>query len=219
MGVLYDQLAAKLLPGMSIPEPIRKLYDWIEAHGYFVEQASGARIGFLFPEAELRAGWTDSERPGGTIIEIAGSGNSGLEHWFGHDDPKVLNRLCVFAQTGAEGSMAAFWLNEDGTQKIVHLGSGSGSTLVCILASDAVDFLRLLAIGYDEICWNSEFPTPPNEGGELLVQPNKPFQDWVATSFDVSIPQTAVEIVKHPNEIGDENPEDEFARWVDSNIK
>jgi len=218
MGILYDQLENKLLPGMYIPQEFQKLFEWIESNELYVEQSGGARIGFLFPEDELKAGWTDDERPGGTIIEIAGSGNQGLEHWFGNDDPNVLNRLCVFARTGAEGSMAALWLDEKGTQKIVHLGSGSGSTLVCVLAPEPVDFLRLLAIGYDEICWNSEFSAEPNAGDDITVHPNKPFQDWVAETFHVTIPKTADEIVTYPSEMDDEDPKDEFARWVNSSI-
>lgn len=202
---------------MSVPEPIRLLYDWIESQETYVEQSTGARIGFLFPESKLKAGWTDTERPGGTIIEFAGSGNEGLEYWFGHDNPEVLNRLCVFAQTGAEGSMAAFWLNDAGIQKIVHLGSGSGSTLVCVLAENPVDFLRLLAIGYDEICWNGDFSEPPNQG-YFYVHPNTEFRKWVTDTFGVTIPDRASEIVKFPNEMGDEHPEDEFAKWVDDNI-
>ena len=49
----------------------------------------------------------------------------------------MLNRVCVFARTGGDGSMAALWLEPSGTQKIVHLGSGSGSTLVCVLTIPA----------------------------------------------------------------------------------
>jgi hypothetical protein len=172
----------------------------------------------LFPEAEQKARWTDLERPGGTNIEFAAGGNGGLEHWFGQSDPAVLDRLCVFAQTGAEGSMAAFWLDDKGAQKIVHLGSGSGSTLVCVLATDAVDFIRLLAIGYDEICWNQEFSAPPNRG-DFRVLPHKGFQEWVSRTFKVKIPEVASEIVKHPNEMGDARPEDEFARWVEMNVR
>ena len=61
--------------------------------------------------------------------------------------------------------MAAFWLDDAGKQRIVHLGSGSGSTLVCILAEEAIDFLRLLAIGYDEICWSEVFSEAAQFGG------------------------------------------------------
>jgi hypothetical protein len=140
-----------------------------------------------------------------------------LDLWFANGDPLVLDRLCVFAKTGADGSMAAFWIDEAGVQKIVHLGSGSGSDLVCVLASDAVDFLRIIAIGYDEICWREELASPPNQGS-FHVHPNTEYQEWVVKTFDVSIPRTATEIVKHPDRMDDPNPTDAFARWVAANV-
>jgi hypothetical protein len=223
MSKLCTQLELKLLPGMKIPEPIRSLYEWIESQGTytdgFADEAGGSaeeevRTGFLFPEEEQIESWTETDRPGGTDIKFAAHGILGLDDWFGHSRPEVLNRLCVFAQTGHDGSMAAFWLDDQGAQQIVHLGSGSGSTLLCVLASDPVDFLRLLAIGYDEICWNDEFAFPPNYKSDFKVQPHIDFQRWVSETFAVSIPATATEIVKYPNEMGDDNPEDEFAKWV-----
>jgi hypothetical protein len=219
MGKLSEQLELKLLPGMTIPEPIRSLYDWIETQEIYTDsredrQEADLRTGFLFSELEQIEGWTETGRPGGTDIEFVAIGNEGLAEWFGHDRPEVLNRLCIFAQTGHDGSMAAFWLDDRGTQKIVHLGSGSGSTLVCVLATDPVDFLRLLAIGYDEICWNEEFDFAPNHAQDFQVQPHVDFQRWVTETFDVSIPKTAAEIVKHPSEMDDDAPQDEFAKWV-----
>jgi hypothetical protein len=144
-----------------------------------------------------------------------------MKYWFGHERPEVLNRVCVFARTGREGSMAAFWIDGGGDQKIVHLGSGSGSTLVCVLAHDPIDFLRLLAIGYDEICWESEYSQPPNtslEAGQPFVHPNVEYQDWVRKTFSVTIPETGAEIVKHLANMGDEKSEDAFWRWVRANI-
>jgi hypothetical protein len=222
MGQLYDQLALKLPPNMIIPEPIRSLYDWIEMQGTYIDSAEDDEKpdirGFLFSELEQIEGWTENGRPGGTDIEFMAGGNEGLEKWFGHSRPEVLNRLCVFAQTGHDGSMAAFWLDDQGTQKIVHLGSGSGSTLVCVLASDPVDFLRLLSIGYDEICWNEEFAFHPNHESDFKVLPHVEFQRWVSVTFNVSIPKTAAEIIQHPDEMDDDNPQDEFAKWVKSSI-
>ena len=211
---LYDQIAMTLLPGMVIPDPLRKLFAWIEGNGYYVDTKDGQRIGFLFPEDELKKGWTDTERPGGTNIEFFAEGNVNMKYWFRHERPEVLNRLCVFAHTGAEGSMAAFWLDPAGGQKIVHLGSGSGSTLVCVLANDPVDFLRLLAIGYDEICWDDQFGNPPNISGGRFIHPNTKFQNWISTTFGVPIPAAGKEIVKHPSHMGDAASEDPFSRWV-----
>jgi hypothetical protein len=219
MGKLHDQIARTLLPGMRIPEPICLLFDWIEANGTYVDNAKGERIGFLFPENEMKAGWTDTDRPGGTNIEFFAEGNVNMKHWFRHEKPEVLERLCVFGKTGAEGSMAAFWIDDAGRQKIVHLGSGSGSTLVCVLADNPVDFLRLIAIGYDEICWSENFSRPPSQADGFLVHPHAQFQDWVSRTFHVTIPGTASEIVKHPSLMGDVDPKDEFAQWVDHQIQ
>jgi hypothetical protein len=218
MGTLFNQIHRTLLPGMSIPEPLRLLFDWIEQRKTYVDRDAG-RIGFLFPEEAMKKGWTDSGRPGGTDVSFMPEGNVNMKYWFRHERPEMLNRLCVFCQTGGDGSMAAFWLDPDGGQKIVHLGSGSGSTLVCVLADDAVDFLRLLAIGYDEICWSEAFDSPPNSDSDFIVQPNTEFQNWVKSTFSVSIPTTAREIVRHPSKMGDEDSLDPFNRWVASMTK
>jgi hypothetical protein len=210
---LIQQLAAVMPDGVEIPLPIRQLYEWIEQHGFYVDNADG-RIGFLYPEQDLRESWTEEGRRGGTTIELAAMGNANLKYWFGAEHEEVNRRLCVFGKTGAEGSECAFWLSESNELKIVHLGSGSGSLLNCVLAHNAVDFLRLLAIGYDEICWSEEFALPPNAGDAgFKVEPNVAFQEWVKTTFDVTIPSAALEIVQHPAQIGDENSDDEFCRW------
>lgn len=169
----------------------------------------------------MKAGWTRSGRPGGTNIEFAAEGNANLKYWFGHERSEVIERLYVFAKTGAEGSMAAFWLDQTGRQRIVHLGSGSGSTMVCVLADDPVDFLRLLAIGYDEICWGDQFAVRPEDMQEelsFIVSPNRDFQNWVKTTFGVSVPPTGIEIVPHPDDMGEPSSADDFNRWVASSV-
>jgi hypothetical protein len=217
MTILENQIKDTLLPGMHIPQELSLLFKWIEDNGYFIDREEG-RIGFLYPEEDLKAQWGEEERHGGTVIEFFAEGNVNMKYWFGHDRSKVLNRICVFAKTGGEGSMAAFWLDESGHQKIVHLGSGSGSTMVCVLAKEPVDFLRLLAIGYDEICWNEFFAEEPNTSSEaagMYVHPNLEFQNLVKATFNVTIPKTASEIVQHPSEMGDTESKDEFCQWVE----
>ncbi|MEO0885097.1 MAG: SMI1/KNR4 family protein [Cyanobacteria bacterium J06648_10] len=219
MTILGEQISKTLLPGMVIPDELNALFAWIESNGLYIDK-DARRIGFLFPEDELKKGLTDTERPGGTNIEFFAEGNFNLHHWFGHERADVLNRLCVFAKTGSEGSMAAFWIDDAGKQRIVHMGSGSGSVLCCVLAETPVDFLRLLAIGYDEICWNDAFPYPPNSpecDSGLHVHPNIKYQDWVRGTFDVSIPERATAIVKHLSEMDDTNSPDRFCRWVEQN--
>ncbi|WP_229710061.1 hypothetical protein [Novosphingobium indicum] len=216
-SVLGQQISSTLCLGMVLPPSFELLFQWIEARRCFVD-APGGRIGFLFPEAEMKRGWTDHGRPGGTDIEFAAEGNANLRYWFKAANPDVMSRLCVFAKSGGDGSMAAFWLAEDGTQKIVHLGSGSGSVTLCILAEDPVDFLRLLAIGYDEICWGDAYSEPPNANGEFIVEPNFAFRNWIVDTFHTTIPTQATEIVRHPASMDDEHSEDAFWQWVRKHI-
>jgi hypothetical protein len=201
---------------MVVPEPLEQLFQWIEERGLYLDRPKG-RIGFLFPEEEMKAGWTDSGRPGGTNIDFYAEGDANLRHWFNKDSDEITSRLCVFCRTGGDGSTGAFWLDDQGQQRIVHLGSGSGSIMVCVLADDPVDFLRLLAIGYDEVCWGG-FDGPPNPGEEFTVAPNDTFRDWVRTTFGVTIPAHGSEIVKHEADMGDAGTADPFCRWVNAVI-
>ena len=210
---LVSQLEEVLPKGMKIPDEIKLLYQWIEDNGYY-KDIRGYRYGFLYPEKELKNSITKTEREGGTTIEFCAGGVENLKYWFGgKENEEVNNRLCVFAQSGGEGSECAFWLTDKNELKIVHMGSGSGSILSCVLADNAIDFLRLLAIGYDEICWDENFPYPPNENQKFIVKPNQKFQEWVKSTFKVEIPKTALEIVKHPATMHDESSDDEFFNW------
>ena len=83
MSKLYDQISQTLLPGMTIPEPLRLLFEWIEQSGTYVDR-DGGRFGFLFPERAMKDGWTDSGRPGGTDVSFAAEGNVNMKYWFGH---------------------------------------------------------------------------------------------------------------------------------------
>ena len=112
--------------------------------------------------------------------------------------------------------MCALWLDDAGETKIVHMGSGSGSTMTCVLTRNGLDFLRLLAIGYDEICWSEAFSSPPNsDEDELFVHPNEPFRRWVRERFKTTIPQTALEVAT-PADMDDDEPRDEFLIWIRS---
>ncbi len=212
---LIEQLKAVLPAGMQLPKELELLYQYIEDNGLYVD-GRDCRYGILYPEDKMKASMTENEREGGTDITFYPGGTANLQYWFGEEYEEVEQRLCVFAQSGGEGSECALWLSDSGETKIVHMGSGSGSILTCVLADNMVDFIRLLAIGYDEICWDEDFPYPPNErpGADMLVKPNTEFQDWVRQTFGVEIPRTALEIVKYPARMDDDSSEDEFFNWI-----
>ncbi|QZO00897.1 hypothetical protein [Chenggangzhangella methanolivorans] len=101
--------------------------------------------------------------------------------------------------------------------------------MVCVLPDDPVEILRLCAIGYDELCWPEDYGLTPSEirerravrddDGELVVpDPNEvepvAFRAWVETTFGVTVPATASEIVATTADMDDETSDDPFCRWT-----
>ena len=215
-NILLQQLENALPEGMQIPEELRKLYQWIEDNGYYMD-AKGVRYGWLFPEDKIKESWTDNERIGGTMITFnvdeESYRNELLEIQYKEHLDEVKRRLLVFARSGADGSECALWLDDEGHTQIVHIGSGSGSMMTCILVKNALDFLRLLAIGYDEICWDEYYPLPPNsDKNEMFVHPNTQYQEWVQNTFHTTIPAIGLEVVT-PHSMDDEATDDPFLKW------
>ena len=215
-NILLQQLENALPEGMQIPEELRKLYQWIEDNGYYSEN-EGIRYGYLYPQDKLRESWKEEEREGGTDIAFSVLKNIDreevLENYYKKHKDEVRRRLLVFAQSGADGSECALWLDDEGHTQIVHIGSGSGSMMTCILVKNALDFLRLLAIGYDEICWDEDYPFPPNSNKEnTFVHPNTQYQEWVQNTFHTTIPKIGLEVVT-PHNMNDEPITDPFLKW------
>ena len=85
--------------------------------------------------------------------------------------------------------------------------------MTCILVKNALDFLRLLAIGYDEICWDEYYSLPPNsDKNEMFVHPNTQYQEWVQNTFHTTIPAIGLEVVT-PHSMDDEVTDDPFSNW------
>ena len=215
-NILLQQLENALPEGMQIPEELRKLYQWIEDNGYYSEN-EGIRYGYLYPQDKLRESWKEEEREGGTDIAFSVLKNIDreevLENYYKKHKDEVRRRLLVFAQSGADGSECALWLDDEGHTQIVHIGSGSGSMMTCILVKNALDFLRLLAIGYDEICWDEDYPFPPNSNKDnTFVHPNTQYQEWVQNTFHTTIPKIGLEVVT-PHNMNDEPITDPFLKW------
>jgi len=215
-NILLQQLENALPAGMQIPEELRQLYQWIENNGYYSEN-EGIRYGYLYPQDKLRESWKEEEREGGTDIAFSVLKNIDreevLENYYKKHKDEVRRRLLVFAQSGADGSECALWLDDEGHTQIVHIGSGSGSIMTCILVKNALDFLRLLAIGYDEICWDEDYPLSPNSNKDnTFVHPNTQYQEWVQNTFHTTIPKIGLEVVT-PHNMNDEPITDPFLKW------
>ncbi|WP_181064972.1 hypothetical protein [Pseudoclavibacter sp. Z016] len=168
MSKLSQLLTPKLPPEMSIPEPLERAWTWMEAqgwgfenkHGYFLTPYAGtAELGITFSPTETLTGWFE---PGEN----------------GHD------RLFPLGQTDGTGGFAALWRDPSDEVRVVVLGS-EGERLFA--ADDAVDFLRLLAIGYLELNSYSIGEAPIDEDAESVAALAE-FRAWVEQEFDVSVP-------------------------------
>ncbi|GAB3293539.1 hypothetical protein [Pseudoclavibacter terrae] len=168
MSHLADLLAPKLPAGMTIPEPLERAWTSMEEqgwgfenrHGYFLTPYAGTtQLGIVFSPTESLTGWFEPGEPG-------------------HD------RLFPLGQTDGTGSFAALWLDPSDVIRFVMLGS-EGERLS--LADDAVDFLRLLAVGYLELN-DYALPEEPSEEDEESVAALAPFRAWVETEFGVEVP-------------------------------
>ena len=159
----------------------------------------------LPPEIAELCDWQDeqgAEAVLGGYFELRENDDETFSCWFGSDSP--INELAQFG-AGGDGSLFCIWRKPDGTRPIVHLGS-EGDELY-VLAVCAVDFLRLLAIGYSDI-GSADFDLPSSdEGSPDNINPE--FQRWVRDEFDVAIPETGSEIV-----LPDDQRHQEFRHWV-----
>lgn len=209
-----EAVAASFPAGLALPQELVRLFDWMEQGGLVGRYArSGGRYAGLYPVDDPAAGMCQ--------VAFHPVDPAHIAAWMGRDEPAITDRLAVFLRTGGDGSAAGLWRDDEGRTHFVHLGSGSGSTLACVLATQPVDFLRLLAIGYLELCWAEDYGRTPADvhdhsalSGEAYRPPER-FRAWVETSFDVSVPQTASEIVANVAHLGDMASQDPFCRWLE----
>ncbi|MGY2397736.1 hypothetical protein [Pseudomonas sp. SDO5271_S396] len=140
--------------------------------------------------------------------------------WTASDDPAVNEHLCIFLRTGGDGSWAGLWLDDQGQQRIVHLGSGSGSTMLCVLTQSVEDLIRLLAIGYNEHCWPEEFTQTPSHlrdqqyADNDYPAPPKALRDFVERTLGLGIPARASELVPSTTSMDANESSDPFWNWL-----
>lgn len=201
---IADHLIASFPPALPPPEPLARYFRWVDAQG--LGRNPGHRYALIDPSQ------SDS------CISLFPA-----EPWGG----LPADRLAVFCHTGGEGSRAGLWRDDAGELRFVHLGSGSGSVMVGVLAWNAVDFLRLLAIGYTELCWQDHHAsTPmqafiedngePEEWDEDARPPTAPLalRHWLAQEFGARVPETAAELVGALPRYGCTDSSDPFCQWL-----
>ena len=142
------------------------------------------------PEIRALCDWaTANGYPISGYFEICDHDDETLRCWFGTE--RAIGDLAQFG-AGADGSLYCIWRAPDGSFPVVHLGSEGDA--IYVLAPFILEFLRLLAIGYDEIGFADLASPPTEEDREENVNPA--FQNWVTETYGVSLPETGAEIVE-----------------------
>ncbi len=105
---------------------------------------------------------------------------------------RTLGRLGVILCED-DGSRYCVWQSDDGRQPIVFLPAAGGEA--CVLAENAIDFFRLVAVGYEDI-WLEQYRGGNFGEPETDTWVNHDFREWVTETFEVTIPQTGNAIVR-----------------------
>ena len=213
------QMSAGFPASNPLPEPLRRYCQWLADQGLVRES---------YRPGALYALTNPGQKRGCVLITEPDPDHAAA--WLGEGTADQVERLVPFCRIGGDGSYAALWRDDAGEQHIVAMGSGSGSTLCGIMVSDPVDFLRLLAIGYEELCWQDNYDLTPDEifAEEYLADADDPgfvqedfldpppvaLREWLAQNFGVTVPDTAAEIVGPIAEMGDEQADDPFWLWT-----
>jgi hypothetical protein len=212
-----DELLAAFPARNSAPPVLRQTMEFLEALGCVRKNRAGVRYMTLHPEPKY-------DHSAGTSFHIPDP--TLTASWTACDDPSINERLIIFLRTGGDGSWAGLWLDDNDQQRIVHLGSGSGSDLLCILTNDMKDLIRLLAIGYNEHCWPEQFTQTPAELREQYrkgygpeyneddyPEPPKALREFVECTLSLSVPTRASDLIQTTASMNAYESSDPFWNW------
>lgn len=131
--------------------------------------------------------WDEEENGDRTIsgsFELYVYGRNSFSRWVDREDAQ--NHFGIFGLS-PDGGMYCVWLQDNGNQPIVYIGNDQ---FAMVVAKNIEEFLKLLAIGYDEIC-GPDLSQPPEEESGI----NRKFQAWVSQKLGAPIPTTGQAIV------------------------
>jgi len=171
--MLAELVQSNFPEGVALPACLRAVCDYLDAHSY----------------------------PISGCFEICKHGRQAVEGWF-PGAPDIQRQIAVFGN-GSTGSLYALWLapcpNAEAAP-VVLLGSEGEFTA---LAGNALEFCRLLGLGYGEIEYD-DLTTPPGDW-----EATAPLRAWLAARFPIQFPATGEEIAHGAR---DQHPG--FAEWV-----
>lgn len=156
-----EQIEATFPLGHRLPGPIISICEFLEAHGYSI---SGC-------------------------FELSSIGMNDLKGWF-PGRPDVYQQFLPFGR-GACGDIYALWLHDSeirpDTAPVVMFGSEGE---LAVLASSALEFCRLLCLGYSEIGLDDPASVP------CEFEETGPFRQFMMERYAFTLPETAEPIIR-----------------------
>lgn len=169
--------------GLPVPQPLR---DLLRAFPQLRQPSASVSGSFAF----------HAQPPGAVARYFGEAGHAGGQ--------AAAQHLGVFG-VEPDGSAIAIWRAPQGGLPVVYLGSEGGGR---VLASDALQFLRLLAVGYGEFALYGNLDEPPEEDGEVAPE----LLAWLAAQ-GLSVPATGEDILAEA-----EQRWPDFDGWVEDAI-
>ena len=179
--MLANDVESKFPPNVSLPLGVRTLCDFLDQNGY----------------------------PISGCFEISKIGDDDMAAWF-PNDTEMQHRFAVFGR-GSTGSVYALWLrdgNDADTAPVIVLGSEGE---LRVLATNSLEFCRLLGCGYDELEWDDlTKPSPTRDA-------TQPLRNWLTERLNLNCPPVGFAIVSTATE---RYPDfgDFLRRWQDANL-
>lgn len=179
MSHLADAIAAERPDWGPLPDALLQAFDWMQQHG-LEQEIDGAVYATAYP----------GQRPG--VVFRSGLD---LDGWY---EPAAARHLLPLAEANGAGGVVALWRDPDagpaGDPPVVLI-DGLGQTR---LADNALELLRLVAIGYDELVEFAFGDLPPADSAAV----HRDFRAWVQGTFGVAVP-----------EVWDPVQHDDFTDW------
>lgn len=162
--MLADIVQSNFPEGVKLPECLRTVCDYLDAHGY----------------------------PLSGCFEICDWGRKDAQGWFPNDEA-TQRQVAIFGR-GSTGSSFALWLvpNANPEEAPVVVFGSEGEFIV--LASNALEFCRLLGLGYNEV-EDDDLAAPPAEWDETAG-----LRDWLAERHSIDFPATGDAIARTAQE-------------------
>jgi hypothetical protein len=172
-----EQIEATFPLGHRLPEPIVSICEFLETHGY----------------------------PISGCFELSEIGMEDVKDWF-PDKPEISSQFLPFGR-GACGDVYALWLHgseiQPDTAPVVMFGSEGE---LPVLASSALEFCRLLCLGYAEIGLDDPLSEPRD------YAETEPFRRFMSERFGFELPENAAPIIAEA-----ESSVPNFAAFVEAN--